>query len=213
MAKFVSMLDLLRADWDRRAQADAFGAACPALSQASTDAFLRSGQELFETEIAPALAALDRPPGTELRALDLGCGPGRLLLPLATACAEVHGVDVSPVMLRRAGEVLGDAERIRLHLNDGMTLRCVRRMAFDLIVSHDTLSHLPDAGLIVYLLRQATLRLAPGGLLLAHFAAGHAIAESDLASLFARAGLSAETRRAGTSLWFSVQSPLAKSAR
>lgn len=36
------------------------------------------------------------------RALDFGCGPGRLLVPLAERCGEVVGVDVSDSMLAEA---------------------------------------------------------------------------------------------------------------
>jgi tRNA/tmRNA/rRNA uracil-C5-methylase (TrmA/RlmC/RlmD family) len=37
------------------------------------------------------------------RALDFGCGVGRLVLPLSSRCAEVVGVDISPQMLEETG--------------------------------------------------------------------------------------------------------------
>jgi ubiquinone/menaquinone biosynthesis C-methylase UbiE len=36
------------------------------------------------------------------RALDFGCGPGRLLVPLAAECREVVGIDISDAMLEEA---------------------------------------------------------------------------------------------------------------
>ena len=42
-------------------------------------------------------------------ALDLGCGAGRLLVPLVAAGMDVDGVDVSADMLQRAGEAMAAA--------------------------------------------------------------------------------------------------------
>ena len=41
----------------------------------------------------------ERVPGPDARILELGCGTGRVLLPLARECAFIHGVDASPAML------------------------------------------------------------------------------------------------------------------
>ena len=39
-----------------------------------------------------------------LRALEIGCGPGRLMKPLSRNFGEIHGVDVSDEMVRLARE-------------------------------------------------------------------------------------------------------------
>ncbi|NJM28408.1 MAG: methyltransferase domain-containing protein [Pseudanabaena sp. RU_4_16] len=47
------------------------------------------------------------PPGTDLRgmaALEIGCGPGRLMLPLSETFGRVQGVDVSGEMIALARE-------------------------------------------------------------------------------------------------------------
>ena len=56
-----------------------------------------------------------RPNGAE-RVLDVGCGTGQLLEALSAACpeAELHGVDLTPRMLRKASERLGPAANLRV---------------------------------------------------------------------------------------------------
>jgi SAM-dependent methyltransferase len=63
--------------------------------------FDRSGEE----DVAETLAEIRRridPAFRPARALDFGCGVGRLTLPLARACDHVVGVDISQAMLDEA---------------------------------------------------------------------------------------------------------------
>lgn len=63
--------------------------------------FFESGQRYVDFALATAARQLD-PQFRPTRALDFGCGVGRLALPLARACEEVVGVDVSDGMLAEA---------------------------------------------------------------------------------------------------------------
>lgn len=51
--------------------------------------------------------------------LELGCGTGRLLLPLARAGLQVHGIDSSPAMIARAQARLEDAGVSDVELRTG----------------------------------------------------------------------------------------------
>lgn len=46
----------------------------------------------------------ERLPGADAAVLDLGCGTGRLLVPLAERCAFIQGIECSPSMLARCHE-------------------------------------------------------------------------------------------------------------
>jgi ubiquinone/menaquinone biosynthesis C-methylase UbiE len=71
------------------------------LDAATRERFFATGS-LYVTELMAAIESW-RQPGFECRrALDYGCGVGRLTLPLAAHCEHVYGVDVSPSMLREA---------------------------------------------------------------------------------------------------------------
>ena len=101
--------------------------------------------------------------------LELGCGTGRLLLPLAQAGHQVTGVDCSLAMLQRArrrihGEGPEIARRINLLCAD-MTDFSLAGEPFDLaILSYNTFMHL-DAASVLQACRNIKRHLAPGGYL------------------------------------------------
>lgn len=71
------------------------------------------------------------------RVLELGCGTGRLLLPLAEAGFQVVGVDASRAMLARAQRRLADAPRelrARVELREGEMRDLELAGRFDLVV-------------------------------------------------------------------------------
>ena len=82
--------------------------------------------------------------------LEIGCGSGRLLVPLLRAGYSVTGVDSSPEMLARA-EIRLAAEspearaRVRLVAGDVKSLRLPPEDQYDLIVfGHNTFMHLDE---------------------------------------------------------------------
>ncbi len=103
--------------------------------------------------------------------LELGCGSGRLLLPLAQAGFQVTGVDVSAGMLARAKERLAAMEtavqqRVTLVEADMTRLTLSPDSRFGLIlIPYNTFMHL-DAVQAVQALRQARHYLAENGRLL-----------------------------------------------
>jgi 2-polyprenyl-3-methyl-5-hydroxy-6-metoxy-1,4-benzoquinol methylase len=94
--------------WER------YGAVDPYFGVLSLPAFRDAGldekqrERFFDTgrqHVAELAAKLAADTGSSLggrRALDYGCGVGRVTLPLAEHCEWVYGVDVSPSMLREA---------------------------------------------------------------------------------------------------------------
>lgn len=119
------------------------------------------------------------------RALELGCGPGRNALHLASLGFEVDAVDLSPGALawaRERAEGAG-ARDIRFHLGDAFALTAAGAPLagpYDLIYDSGCFHHLPPHRRISYL---ALLErcLAPGGHFgLACFAAGEGGMGSEL---------------------------------
>jgi SAM-dependent methyltransferase len=116
--------------------------------------------ELVPEEPGPPaehLRAFVRSLGGAGRALDLGCGDGRLTAELDAA--ELTAADVSRVALERARRRLPDARIAELEpdaplpFDDG---------AFDLVLCAETVEHVRDVQL---LLSEARRVLAPGGML------------------------------------------------
>jgi 2-polyprenyl-3-methyl-5-hydroxy-6-metoxy-1,4-benzoquinol methylase len=63
--------------------------------------FFRSG-EAHVAQIMEAIRAWLDPGFAPARAIDYGCGVGRLVIPLARRCGHVLGIDISPAMLAEA---------------------------------------------------------------------------------------------------------------
>jgi SAM-dependent methyltransferase len=102
--------------------------------------------------------------------LELACGTGRLLLPLAEAGHALTGVDISPAMLavaRRRAEAAGLGGRIALVEDDMRTLDRLGEARFRLaFCAINSFLHLPDAAAQLAALRAVHRRLEPGGRLI-----------------------------------------------
>ncbi|WP_416978445.1 class I SAM-dependent methyltransferase [Streptomyces sp. T028] len=108
------------------------------------------------------------------RALDLGCGPGRNALYLASRGFEVDAVDLSPTAVAWAGERAREAgAEVRFHCGDAFDPGAAALDGpYDLIHDSGCFHHLPPHRRISYL-ALLDRALAPGGhLALTCFAAG-----------------------------------------
>ncbi len=99
------------------------------------------------------------------KALDLGCGPGRMIQVLAPRFAEVHGTDVSDEMLRIGRERLKDFPNVTLHRVEGTSLKQFPDKSINLMWSYSVLYHMPRALYYGYL-KELSRVMAPGGLLI-----------------------------------------------
>src|SRR5260370_13645407 len=102
-----NIAEQMRADWNGRAVEDAYYYV----------AFGRKGQDdnEFFASAADVVHALEAdlkrlPPGPRRarRALEIGCGPGRLMRPMSWNFGEIHGVDVSGKMIALAVQKFKD---------------------------------------------------------------------------------------------------------
>lgn len=85
--------------WDNFAKIDAQTYICTGLKKQDHQAFWQSGETIVDRELLPMIKQHNVPTGI---GLDLGCGEGRLSIPLAQHFSEVIGVDISSEMVRRA---------------------------------------------------------------------------------------------------------------
>jgi SAM-dependent methyltransferase len=109
----------------------------------SPEEFLATGVDEIAA-VTARLAELGLDVGHE-RALDFGCGAGRLSHGLATAgFGEVLGCDISPTMLDKAREIVPD-DACRFVQVTGTDLSAVESDSVDLVYSCRVLQHMPPA--------------------------------------------------------------------
>ena len=131
----------------------------------TADDFIATG----EAEIAERLAEAQTKHGRPLafgRALDFGCGAGRLVYALSSRFAEVVGVDVSPAMIERATLLTSERANVMLLVNDGPSLERFPSGTFDLVYTSIVLQHVPTPTLIEGYVRELVRVTAPGGIAL-----------------------------------------------
>jgi SAM-dependent methyltransferase len=98
------------------------------------------------------------------RALDFGCGVGRLSQALAAHFARIDGVDLSSAMIELARSLNSNGERNVYHANDQPDLHLFADGTFDFIVSSIVLQHIEPSIALGYLAELCRV-LAPAGAL------------------------------------------------
>jgi ubiquinone/menaquinone biosynthesis C-methylase UbiE len=159
-------LKRLQRNWNEFGRRDPFWAV---LTQADKKHNKWDREEFFRTgrdEIDALMTELKQLPAQigRKRALDFGCGVGRLTQPLADHFAEVVGVDIAPAMLDLARQYNLHGSRCRFVLNETNDLRQLESRSFDLVYSRFVLQHMPPRHIRAYVAELIRV-LAPGGLL------------------------------------------------
>lgn len=151
--------------WNALGQRDALGAVLTRPSAApgwNVADFFETGRADVERLMC---AIASRAPGlVTRRALDFGCGVGRLTQPLADHFAEVQGVDVAESMIARARLENTTPARCHFQVNRRPHLRQFKTGTFDLVYSRLVLQHMPPT-LVSRYIPELVRVLAPGGLL------------------------------------------------
>ena len=114
-------------------------------------------------QIIVDIAGRDIPLGKG-KALDFGCGVGRLSQALADYFDRVVGADVSPTMIGLARELNFNRDRVDFLLNQTDDLAALESNSVDLVTSLITLQHIPPDVTRGYL-KEFLRVLKPGGIL------------------------------------------------
>jgi SAM-dependent methyltransferase len=101
-----------------------------------------------EHEIAEVMSRAERlsHPRRRERALDFGCGLGRLTRSLSWRFERAVGLDISETMVERARNLNVDFAGCEFRVNTWPDLRDFRDKSFDLVYSGRVLQHMPDRG-------------------------------------------------------------------
>jgi ubiquinone/menaquinone biosynthesis C-methylase UbiE len=146
----------MAADWDARAEDNARYFIAEQYDDAE---FRASGEREVEHVLLNDVIV---PPDATV--LEIGCGIGRLLRPLAARFRRVIGFDVSPRMIEHSREYLLGLGNVETYANDGSTLPGIQDDSVDYCFSFICFQHIPRKELICSYLREVLRVLRPGGI-------------------------------------------------
>lgn len=155
--------DRMRAEWNERAREDAhYYVAFGRRDQDDAEFFDTAADVVrdLEGELRrfPADVAMK-----SRRALEIGCGPGRLIRPMSRHFGEIHGIDVSDEMIARSKANLQDISHAHTHHANGSDLAQFADEYFDFVYSYAVFQHIPSAEVVFSYLRETARVLKPGG--------------------------------------------------
>lgn len=153
----------MREDWNRRAREDARYYVAFGRRGQDDEEFFTSGRDLAEA-LARELKRLPAVNPRARRALEIGCGLGRLMVHLAQHLGEIHGVDVSDEMVRLAREKLAAIPHAHVHVNSGADLAAFADESFDFVYSYAVFQHIPSRDIVFGYLKEARRVLKTGGI-------------------------------------------------
>jgi 2-polyprenyl-3-methyl-5-hydroxy-6-metoxy-1,4-benzoquinol methylase len=138
------------------------------LSESALEDFFRNGEKVVSTNLGLVREHLDAN-FQPTRALDFGCGVGRLTVPLAKICSHVVGVDVSDSMLDEARKNCLERNvlpKVDLLKSDDTLTKVTG--TFDFVISLFVLQYIPSRRGKV-MMRAIIDRLDAGGVGVLHF--------------------------------------------
>jgi ubiquinone/menaquinone biosynthesis C-methylase UbiE len=158
----------MRAEWNERAREDShYFVAFGRRDQDDDEFFATAADVVRELEAELKRLPADVPPGSR-RALEIGCGPGRLLRPMSRHFGEIHGIDISDEMIAQARVKLRGIPHAQVHHAGGSDLAMFGDGAFDFVYSYAVFQHIPSAEVVFSYLRETVRVLKPEGVARLH---------------------------------------------
>jgi glycosyltransferase involved in cell wall biosynthesis/ubiquinone/menaquinone biosynthesis C-methylase UbiE len=156
----------IQKSWDRFGKEDPFWAV---LTHPDKKGGRWNEAEFFETGRRDIRAVLDRMTALGIslkyeKALDFGCGPGRITQALAEHFQEVHGIDIAPSMIATANELNRNGRRCIYHLNEEPHIRLFDENTFDMVYTWLVLQHMPTQLALGYIAEFVRVT-RPGGVI------------------------------------------------
>ena len=147
----ITVSERMRTDWNARTNYDAKFAVRAVTSQSEKE-FWDSGVIAMEQCLAfnttlNDLIMQDNDP-TNMRVLEIGCGVGRIIIPMSKIFGKVVGVDVSDEMVKLAKEKTSNIPNCEIFQNNGSDFSFFSENSFHFCYSLVVFQHIPDKEII-----------------------------------------------------------------
>jgi len=165
----------MRIEWDQRAQENARHYVATGRQEWSDEDFFQGGETELQQHVYNDLGNICQGKNPkDMKILEIGCGAGRLTVPLARFFGEVYAVDISREMVRHAQRALATCPNAHVFHNNGKDLSALRprwwhfgsgeRLQFDFAFSCLVFQHIPNRAVIESYVRDTNRLLRPGAL-------------------------------------------------
>lgn len=138
MGEPMNIVEKMKGDWNRRAKHDAKFWVDTTHYQ-NDEIFNRAGERV----VTQFLELLGPHMNSSWHVLDVGCGIGRMIRPMASHFECVSGVDVSGEMVSEGRHWLRNIENANVFENNGIDLKLFESSEFDLVYSGIAFQHMP----------------------------------------------------------------------
>lgn len=145
-------------DWDERARTNAYGYTGGGYGE-SEALYWSSGGPDVEGLILDGLRL-----EPTAAALEIGCGVGRLLRPLAPRVRRAIGVDISAAMVEQGRRRLADLPNVEFQVTTGR-FDAIADASLDLVYSFAVFQHVPSKRTVATYIAEAARTLRGGGVL------------------------------------------------
>ena len=166
MALSSDVLSRHKQEWEELAKVDPLWAILTAPDRRGGGWELAEFFATGEAEISEMLKVADDlgEPVRRERALDFGCGVGRLSRPLGERFRECVALDISEGMVKLARELNEDRPNCRFLVNAAPDLGQLETDSFDLVYSSLVIQHMPSVEVVEAYVSEFLRILRPGGL-------------------------------------------------
>jgi SAM-dependent methyltransferase len=153
----------MRAEWNERAREDAHYYVAFGRRDQDDSEFLDSAADVIRDLEGELKRLPAETPVRARRALEIGCGPGRLMRPMSRHFGEIHGVDVSDEMIAQSRIKLTGVPHAHTHHASGSDLAMFPAEYFDFVYSYAVFQHIPSADVVFSYFREIVRVLKPPG--------------------------------------------------
>ena len=160
-----SVNEIMKQDWNERARTNTLFVISTDHSDSEKD-FWQSGvndcEKILGRNSDRFSNILQGKDPKKMRVLEIGCGIGRLLIPMSKIFQNVSGIDISPEMVRIGKEKTQEISNCEIVENNGSDLSLFSDNYFDFCYSFIVFQHIPDKKIVEEYIKEVSRVLKPG---------------------------------------------------
>ena len=154
----------MKKEWDARAKMDTLCAIATEHSQ-NEDDFWKSGIDEIKSILGVNGSRFEKivyqKDPKKMRVLEIGCGIGRLLIPMSSIFGQAIGVDVSSEMIHKGEKYVENIQNCQIFENNGIDLSEFSDNYFDFCFSFIVFQHIPEKKIVEKYISEVSRVLKP----------------------------------------------------